>query len=79
MNANAADGIKHLSQLNPTKRAMADQAIREALLAIVVAQGKPVTIPIVDLNMVSDLYRLVIQIEGGAVVLTAEKADLVLA
>lgn len=66
--------IKHLSQMKPAQRAMADQSIRDALLAIVVAQGKPVVIPIDQLDQISADHRLVIEVDRKAnlVKLTAE-------
>lgn len=70
---------KHISELDPTKRAIADQSFREILLAIVVAQGKTVTIPIEHLNAISQTHRLILIVDraAGVVELTAEKADLV--
>lgn len=66
--------IKHLSQMKPAQRAMADQSIRDALLAIVVAQGKPVVIPINQLDQISADHRLIIEVDHKAnlVKLTAE-------
>lgn len=66
---------KHLAELDPTKRAIADQSIRNAMLAIVVAQGKAVTIPIADLNDIAENHRLVLAVDhqAGLVTLTAEK------
>jgi hypothetical protein len=66
---------KHLAELDPTKRAIADQSIRNAMLAIVVAQGKPVTIPIADLNDIAENHRLILAVDhqAGLVTLTAEK------
>jgi len=66
----------HINKLKPTQRAIADQSIREAMLAIVAAQGKPVTIPIADLNKIAASHRLVLEIDhkAGLVKLTAEKA-----
>lgn len=66
----------HINKLKPTQRAIADQSIREAMLAIVAAQGKPVTIPIADLNQIAATHRLVIEVDhiAGAVTLTAQKA-----
>lgn len=68
--------IRHLSELNAAERSLADQSTRDALLAIVTAQGKPVTLPIEDLNRISQMYRLKIEVdrEAGVVTLTSEKA-----
>lgn len=67
----------HISQLTATQRAMADQGIRDALLAIVASQGKTVAIPIADANRISDQYRLKVDIGDGMIRLTAEKAELI--
>ena len=66
--------IKNISQLKPAQRAMADQSIRDALLAIVVAQGKPVVIPIDQLDQIAADHRLVISVDrqSNLVTLTAE-------
>jgi hypothetical protein len=66
--------VKNISQLNPTKRAVADQSIRDCMLAIVVAQGKPVTIPIQDLNEIAANHRLILTVDhkAGLVVLQSE-------
>lgn len=69
---------KHISELTPTQRAMADQSTRDALLAIVVAQGgKSVTLPIADLTVIADTYRLVVEVDrvAGVVTLKAERAE----
>lgn len=66
--------IKHLSELKPAQRAKADEVVRDALLAIVVAQGKPVVIPIDQLNQIAADHRLVVSVnpQGNLVTLTAE-------
>lgn len=68
---------KHISQLDPTSRARADERIREALLAIVLQQGKPVTIPIEVLDAASQSHRLVIEVADGTVTLSTEKAPMI--
>ena len=68
------EGPKHISQLDPTARARADEKIRESLLAIVLQQGKPVTIPIEVLDAAAASHRLVIEVSGGVVTLSTEKA-----
>lgn len=70
---------KHFAQLDPTRRAMADQVTRDALLAIVVAQGKVVRIPLIDLDEITELHRLMVTIDrkGGYVELQAEKHKLI--
>lgn len=55
---------KHISSLAPVKRALMQQHLQEALLAIVAAQGKPVTIPISALEAVASRYRLLIEVDG---------------
>ena len=65
---------KHISQLDPTARARADEKIRESLLAIVLQQGKPVTIPIEVLDAAAASHRLVIEVADGVVKLSTEKA-----
>jgi hypothetical protein len=71
---------KHLSELDPTKRAIVDAAIRDSLLAIVVAQGKGVTLPIDVLEANSTTHRLVVEIDRseGVVILRAERAELII-
>jgi hypothetical protein len=66
--------IKHISEMKPTQRAKADEAIRECLLAIVVAQGKPVVIPIDQLDQIAADHRLVVSVnpKTNLVTLTAE-------
>lgn len=66
--------MKHINQLKPHQRAAADQSIRDALLAIVVAQGKPVVIPIDQLNEIAEHNRLLIEVDhkAGVVKLTAQ-------
>lgn len=78
-NAPANPTPLNIAELSPTKRAIADQSIRECLLAIVVAQGKPVTIPIAELNRIAAVHRLIIGVdhEAGVVILTTEAAKLV--
>lgn len=71
------EGPKHISQLDPTARARADEKIRESLLAIVLQQGKAVTIPLEVLDAASQSHRLVIEIDNGVVRLSTEKAPLV--
>ncbi len=70
--------IKHLSEMDATRRAMAQQSIQDALLAIVVAQGRPVTLPIEHIERLSSSHRLVVGVDraSGFVTLTAEKAEL---
>lgn len=68
---------KHISQLDPSARARADEKIRESLLAIVLQQGKPVTIPIEVLDAVSQSHRLVIEVADGVVKLSTEKAPVI--
>lgn len=68
------EGPKHISQLDPTARARADERIRESLLAIVLQQGKPVTIPLAVLDAASQSHRLVIEVDGQEVRLSTEKA-----
>lgn len=67
---------KHLSELKPTERALVDQGIRDALLLVVHAQGKAVTIPIADAMVISDTHRLVVDMDRakGVMTLRAEKA-----
>lgn len=69
--------MKHISELKPAQKAMADQSFRDALLAIVVSQGKAVTIPIAVLNEISEKHRLILEVdrEAGVVILTPEKID----
>lgn len=69
--------IKHISELNAVGRARADQAIRDALLAIVAAQGKAVSIPVADLDAISQAYRLKLEIDDKFVTLTAAKVVLI--
>lgn len=70
--------IKHLSEMNAARRALAQQSIQDALLAIVVAQGRPVTLPIEHIERLSASHRLVVGVDhaSGFVTLTAEKAEL---
>lgn len=65
---------KHISQLDPTARARADERIRESLLAIVLQQGRPVVIPATVLDAASQTHRLVIEFDGVNVTLSTEKA-----
>lgn len=66
---------KHIAQLTPTKRAIADNSIRSALLAIVVGQGKPVTIPISHLRAIEETHRLILEVDhdAGQVILRTEE------
>lgn len=67
---------KHLSQLSAANRALAQQQIQHALLAIVSASGKEVTIPLSDLNIASENFRLVVeQTTDGFLLLRAEMVD----
>lgn len=68
---------KHISQLDPTARARADEKIRDSLLAIVLQQGKAVTIPIAVLDAASQSHRLVIEVDGENVTLSTEKAPMI--
>lgn len=70
---------KHISQLDPVARARADQATRDALLCIVAGQAKPIRITIDQLDEVSASHRLIIESDGEAITLRAEKADLIIA
>ena len=64
---------KHLSQLDPTGRARAEQVMQFALLAIVQSQGKAVDIPYGIAEKIFDTHRLKITIDGGMIRLEAEK------
>lgn len=69
---------KHISELDPTRRALVDQGIRDVLLLIVAGQGgKPVRIPIDKAAEISETHRLVMEIdrEAGYITLQAEKAE----
>ncbi len=65
---------KHISQLSAADRALAAQQIGHALLAIVASQGRPVTIPVSQLDDIAATHRLKIEQENGYLVLTAEEA-----
>lgn len=54
---------KNIASLTPTKRAIADASIRDALLAIVVGQGKPVSIPFDHLDAIAESHRLVMEVD----------------
>lgn len=71
--------IKHASQTDAATRARMDQAMREALLAIIAAQGKPITIPQATLDEYWASHRLILEHDGEHVTLRAEKANLVVA
>jgi hypothetical protein len=66
---------KHISQLKRADQVYAQQQLQDALLTIVAAQGKPVTIPLSDLEMSSNLFRLKIEQFQGFLILTAEMAE----
>lgn len=69
---------KHISQLDPTRRALVDQGIRNVLLLIISSQGgKPVRVPIEKAAEISETHRLVMEVdrEAGYITLTAEKAE----
>lgn len=72
------DEPKHISQLNAARAAVAQQSIQDALLAIVVAQGRPVTLPIEHIERLSASHRLIVGVDraSGFVTLTAEKFEL---
>lgn len=69
---------KHISQLNATRAAIAQQSIQDALLAIVATQGRPVTLPIEHIERLAASHRLIVSVdrEAGIVTLTAEKFEL---
>ena len=58
---------KHISQLDPVARARADQATRDALLAIVAGQALPIRIPLDQLDEISASHRLIIESDGEAI------------
>lgn len=70
---------KHISQLDPVARARADQATRDALLAIVAAQPLPLRILIDQLDEIAASHRLIIESDGEAITMRVEKADLIIA
>lgn len=57
---------KNFAELKPTERAIADQSVRDVLLAIVVAQGKTITIPIADLDRIAADNRLLLEVDRNA-------------
>ena len=71
---------KHISQLDPARRAMIDQATRDCLLAIVMQQGKAVTFPLDVLNAASESHRLIIEVDraAGVVTLSTERAETII-
>ena len=78
------DTPKLISQLDPTRRARAQQSIQEALLVIVSGQSAPVFNPYSALNEVSESHRLMI-VEGAedadgnkGIMLAVEKAQAII-
>ncbi len=74
---NPSPDPKHVSQLDATGKARAQQTIQDCLLAIVASQPRPLKISLEDLNEYGAAYRLKIEIEDGSVILTSEKVSLV--
>lgn len=64
---------KHISKLDAAGKARMQQCIQEALLAIVAAQGKPITFHLSAIDAISRTYRLKIEIEGELLILTPEE------
>lgn len=71
-------GPKHISQLSPTQRAIADAQIRDALLAIVATQPRPVSMPVEDLARYAEKFILKVEFADGIVTLTAEEVSPIL-
>lgn len=70
------DEPKHISKLSAAGRALAQQQVQHALLCIVAQQGAPVRIPVSELDMASENFRLVIeQTSDGMLILSAELAE----
>lgn len=64
---------KHISQLEPARKAMMQQHIQEALLAICVQQGHNISIPTAVLDDVAANYALKIEVVGDNLVLSPQK------
>lgn len=68
--------VKNEKQLKPAERAKVRQTLDDAILAIVVAQKKPVRIPLSAMEDCSGMYGLKMEVKDGAVILTAERVNL---
>lgn len=67
---------KHISQLDATGQARAQQLMQYALLAIIQSQGaNKVAIPYDQAQEIHETHRLKITLDDGKIVLEAEKQD----
>jgi hypothetical protein len=51
---------KHKAQMNPADRALFQQSIEDALLAIIASQGQAVTIPVEHIEQIARSHRIVV-------------------